>query len=149
MIGRLDLNPASSWTIRRMRSTASSPLLLHNTMRIRPGHLEQYKAAVQRAVEFVEEHGPQIMVQVFIDDERLEAHSFQLYPDSDAILAHWKLSDPYIQDVMQHCTVERLEMFGEPDERVRSAMSSDNTGDVSRRTFPRLIGFLRQTTAAG
>ena len=84
-----------------MRSTPSSPLLLHNTMRIRPGHLEPYKAAVQRAVEFVEEHGPQIMVQVFIDEERLEAHSFQLYPDSDAILAHWKLSDPYIQDVMR------------------------------------------------
>jgi hypothetical protein len=131
-----------------MRSTANSPLLLHNTMRIRPGHLEQYKAAVQRAVEFVEEHGPQIMVQVFIDEERLEAHSFQLYPDSAAILAHWKLSDPYIQDVMQHCTVERLEMFGEPDERVRSAMSPVDTSDVSQRTFPRLIGFLRPTTTA-
>jgi hypothetical protein len=131
-----------------MRSTASSPLLLHNTMRIRPGHLEPYKAAVQRAVEFVEEHGPQIMVQVFIDEERLEAHSFQLYPDSDAILTHWKLSDPYIQDVMAHCTVERLEMFGEPDERVRSAMSPVDTSDVSQWTFPRLIGFLRPTTTA-
>lgn len=131
-----------------MRSTANSPLLLHNTMRIRPGRLEEYKAAVRRAVVFVEEHGPQIMVQVFIDEERLEAHSFQLYPDSEAILAHWKLSDPYIQDVMQHCTVERLEMFGEPDERVRSAMSPVDTSDVSQRTFPRLIGFLRPTMTA-
>ena len=49
---------------------------------------------------------------------------------------------------MQHCTVERLEMFGEPDERVRSAMSPVDTSDVSQRTFPRLIGFLRPTTTA-
>jgi hypothetical protein len=70
-----------------------------------------------------------------------------MYPDSDAILAHWKLSDPYIQDVMAHCTVERLEMFGEPDQRVRSTMSPVDTSDVSQRTFPRLIGFLRPTTA--
>lgn len=126
-----------------MRSTANAPLLLHNTMRIRPGHLEQYRAAVRRAVEFVEEHGPQIMVQVFIDEEGMAAHSYQLYPDSDAILAHWKLSDPYIQDVMEHCTVERLEMYGEPDERVRAAMSPVDTSAVPQRTLPRLIGFLR------
>jgi hypothetical protein len=126
-----------------MRSTANAPLLLHNTMRIRPGHLEQFRAAVERAVEFVEEHGPQTMVQVFVDDERMEAHSFQLYPDSEAILTHWKLSDPYIQDVMAHCTVERLEMYGEPDEQVRAAMAPVDTSAVPQRTLPRLIGFLR------
>jgi hypothetical protein len=126
-----------------MRSTAHAPLLLHNTMRIRQGHLDEYRTAVRRAVEFVEEHGPQIMVQVFVDEERMEAHSFQLYPDSDAILAHWKLSDPYIQEVMEHCTVERLEMYGEPDERVRAAMAPVDTSAVPGRTLPQLIGFLR------
>ncbi|WP_433031169.1 hypothetical protein [Actinomycetospora sp. CA-053990] len=46
-------------------------------------------------------------MQVFIDDERLLAHSFQLYPDSAAIAEHWRLSDPSIAEVMEHCSVER------------------------------------------
>lgn len=77
-----------------MRSTANEPLLLHNTMRIAHGHLDEFKEAVRHAVEFVEQHGPQLMVQVFVDDTQMVAHSFQRYPDSAAILRHWSLSDP-------------------------------------------------------
>ncbi|MQA15637.1 MAG: hypothetical protein GEV09_16165 [Pseudonocardiaceae bacterium] len=126
-----------------MRSTPSEPLLLHNTMRITEGRLDEFKRAVHRAVEFVEQHGPQIMVQVFIDDDQLLAHSFQLYPDSAAILRHWSLSDPYIQDVMKHCTVERLEMYGEPDQTVTRGLRPVATDGASRVTVPRHVGFLR------
>lgn len=126
-----------------MRSTASEPLLLHNTMRITAGHLDEFKDAVRQAVEFVEEHGPQLAVQVFIDDDRLLAHSFQLYPDSAAIRLHWQLSDPYIQEVMRHCTVERLEMYGEPDATVSEGMRPAVADQVERTVVPRHIGFLR------
>ena len=129
-----------------MRSTRHAPLLLHNTMRITEGHLEGFRRAVEKAVAFVEEHGPQLAVQVFIDDERLVAHSFQLYPDSAAIVRHWSLSDPYIREVMDHCTVERLEMYGEPEEDVvGDAFRPDVAGDVPRTVVPRLIGFVRST----
>ena len=83
-----------------------STILFHNTMKITDGHLDQFRAAVRRAVEFVEEHGPQLMVQVFVDEQTMEAHSFQLYRDSASVLAHWAMSDPYIQDVMAHCHIE-------------------------------------------
>lgn len=126
-----------------MRSTRSEPLLMRNTMRITAGHLDEFKRAVHRAVEFAEEHGPQLMVQVFIDDDQLLAHSFQLYPDSAAIVRHWSLSDPYIREVMQHCTVERLETYGEPDEAVTRAQPPVSTDGVTRITVPRHIGFLR------
>lgn len=125
-----------------MWSTPNEPLLLHNTMRITEGHLDAFKDAVGRAVEFVEQHGPQLMVQVFIDEDELVAHSFQLYADSAAIRAHWRLSDPYIRDVMLHCSVERLEMYGEPDETVARELRP--TADVPDRVLvPRHIGFLR------
>lgn len=126
-----------------MRSTRSEPLLLHNTMRISEGHLDEFKEAVRHAVEFVEQHGPQLMVQVFVDDEHLLAHSFQLYPDSAAIVAHWSLSDPYIRDVMNYCTVERLEMYGEPDQTVTGELRPVDPDGVARVTVPRHIGFLR------
>jgi hypothetical protein len=126
------------------RSTRHAPLLLHNTMRITEGHLDEFRAAVERGVAFVEEHGPQLAVQVFIDDERLLAHSFQLYPDSAAIAEHWRLSDPYIAEVMEHCSVERLEMYGEPEEDVvGDVFRPDVAGDVPRSVVPRLIGFVR------
>ena len=129
-----------------MRSTRHAPLLLHNTMRITAGHLEGFRRAVEKAVAFVEEHGPQLAVQVFIDDERLVAHSFQLYPDSGAIVRHWSLSDPFIRDVMEHCTVERLEMYGEPEEDVvGDVFRPDVAGVVPRTVVPRLIGFVRST----
>ncbi|WP_280468874.1 hypothetical protein [Nocardia cyriacigeorgica] len=116
-------------------------ILFHNTMRITDGHLEEFSAAVRRAVEFVEEHGPQLMVQVFLDEERGLAHSFQLYPDSEAVLAHWKLSDPYIQEVMAHCTVQSFETFGEMSEEVLAGLRSGPAGEPTIR--PLLTGFTR------
>ncbi|MET9952122.1 hypothetical protein ABZ135_11320 [Streptomyces sp. NPDC006339] len=118
-------------------------LLFRNTMRITEGHLDAFRSAIERAVSFARQHGPQLMVQTFLDEDRLLAHSFQLYRDSDAVRTHWRLADPYIQEVMAHCRVSRFEVFGEPDadvtEGIRSAL-----GDHCELTFlPRVAGFAR------
>ncbi|MFE7415758.1 hypothetical protein [Rhodococcus sp. NPDC057529] len=118
-------------------------LLFRNTMRITPGHLDPFREAIARAVDFAEEHGPQLMVQTFVDEERMLAHSFQLYRDSDAVRLHWQLSDPYIQGVMEHCEVEGFEVFGEPDADVTAGIRSA-LGDGAALTFlPRIAGYLR------
>lgn len=118
-------------------------LLFRNTMRITDGHLEEFRDAIARAVEFARAHGPQLMVQTFVDEERMLAHSFQLYRDSDAVRLHWKLADPYIQDVMEHCRVEHFEVFGEPDADVAAGLRS-SLGERTPPTFaPRAAGFLR------
>ncbi|MGK8524834.1 hypothetical protein ACRS6B_26330 [Nocardia asteroides] len=116
-------------------------ILFHNTMRITDGHLEQFKVAVQRAVAFVAEHGPQLMVQVFLDEDRGLAHSFQLYRDSEAVLAHWKLSDPYIQDVMEHCSIQSFETYGEISDEVLDGLRAGPVGEVTVRRA--LTGFTR------
>ncbi|MFC7304071.1 hypothetical protein ACFQVC_07565 [Streptomyces monticola] len=126
-----------------MTTQDDAVLLFRNTMRITDGHLEGFRAAIARAVEFAQEHGPQLMVQTFVDEERMLAHSFQLYRDSDAVRLHWKLADPYIQDVMEHCTVENFEVFGEPDADVAAGVRAA-LGEHSSLTFsPRIAGFLR------
>lgn len=126
-----------------MRSTPSEPLLLHNTMRVEAGRLEEFKEAVAEAVTFVERFGPQLMVQVFVDDDEMVAHSFQLYADSAAIRRHWELADPHIQRVMQFCTVERLTMYGRPDRTVADAVAPVDVDPATRAIVPRLIGFVR------
>jgi hypothetical protein len=124
-------------------TTQDTILLFRNTMRITDGHLEDFRDAIARAVAFAQEHGPQLMVETFVDEERMLAHSFQLYQDSDAVRTHWKLADPYIQDVMEHCRVERFEVFGEPDADVVAGVRSA-LGDQCALTFsPRIAGFVR------
>lgn len=67
-----------------MSPTHDGPILFRNTVRIADGHLEDFKQAVRRAVAFVDEHGPQLIVDVFIDEQRMLAYSFQLYRDWDS-----------------------------------------------------------------
>ncbi|MEU3607953.1 hypothetical protein AB0E83_21260 [Streptomyces sp. NPDC035033] len=126
-----------------MDTHGTKTLLFRNTMRIGEGHLEGFREAIAGAVEFARQHGPQLMVETFVDEERMLAHSFQLYRDSDAVRTHWKLADPYIQEVMKHCTVERFEVFGEPDADVVAGVRSA-LGEQCELTFsPRIAGFVR------
>lgn len=118
-------------------------LLFHNTMRIREGHLDEFRAAVVKAVDFVREHGPQLMVEVFIDAEAMRAHSFQLYADDESVLKHWELSDPHIREVMEHCEVERFEVFGRPGEQVRTGLHTPTGTSFPVTVTPRLTGFTR------
>ncbi|MFC9895981.1 hypothetical protein ACFVMC_20020 [Nocardia sp. NPDC127579] len=121
----------------------NTSILFHNTMRITDGHLAEFRAAIERAVDFVEQHGPQLLVQVFVDEERGLAHSFQLYPDSAAVLAHWQLSDPYIQDVMAHCEIDSFETYGTLSAEVIAGLSSGPAGAPTVR--PPMTGFIRSS----
>ncbi|PJE99258.1 hypothetical protein CUT44_05715 [Streptomyces carminius] len=123
-------------------------LLFRNTMRIADGRLEDFRDAVVRAVEFARRHGPQLMVETFIDEERMLAHSFQLYRDSDAVRAHWRLADPYIREVMEHCRVERFEVFGEPDDEVAAGVRAALGGQCPLTFAPRAAGFVRFAATA-
>jgi hypothetical protein len=115
-------------------------LLFRNTMRIEAGHLDEYRAAIERAVDFAEREGPQLMVDVFIDEGTMRADSLQLYADSASVLRHWQIADPYIEGVMQHCTVERFEVYGNPSPEVREGIEG---ADFPVELLPRLAGFLR------
>ena len=91
-------------------------ILLRNTMVFDRQHAAEFKQAIHNAVEFANKHAPQLMVQVYIDDEQALAYSFQLFQDSEAILRHWKVSDPNITEVMKYCMVRSMEVYGSPSE---------------------------------
>ncbi|GAA3746746.1 hypothetical protein [Salinactinospora qingdaonensis] len=125
-----------------MPTERSAPILFHNTMRVAEGHWESFRRAAEHAVAFTEEQAPQLMVEIFADEDRMLAHSFQLYEDSDAIRAHWRMSGSYISDIMEHCSVERLDVYGEPDQVIVDTLRS-SSGDVPITIHPRLAGFTR------
>ncbi len=117
-------------------------ILFRNLMRISEGHLSAFRQAISEAVDSVEENGPQLMVQTFIDEQRMVAVSYQLYRDSEAILEHWRLSDPYIAKVMEHCEVAEFEIHGEPSAAVMEQMRP-MIGDGRATLTTRIAGFVR------
>lgn len=121
----------------------SESLVLINTMQITPGRLEEFKRSVQRSIDFVEAHGPQLMVQVYVDEVAMLAYSFQFYRDSAAMLTHWELSDPYIRDVSQYITVKRLDLYGQPNEAVLANVRRFSASGVALSVTPRFTGFAR------
>ncbi len=105
----------------------SIPLII--TMRLERGKLENFKVSVKNSLAFVQENGPQLLVEVYVDEENLRAYSFQLHDTLEFVRTHWRMSDPYIRDVMQHVTVKRLDVFGWPDDAVLEGLSrSSRTG---------------------
>ncbi|GHC81530.1 hypothetical protein GCM10007079_21600 [Nocardiopsis terrae] len=125
-----------------MPTAPEAPILFHNTMRVAKGHWEGFRLAARRAVDFTEKQAPQIMVEFFTDEANMLAHSFQLYADSASIRAHWRMSGSFINDVMDHCSVERLDVYGQPDAQVRSALEAFGR-DLPVTVHPRLAGFTR------
>ncbi|GAA1462237.1 hypothetical protein NE857_04810 [Nocardiopsis exhalans] len=125
-----------------MPTEREATILFHNTMRVTEGHWEGFRLAARRAVDFTERHTPQIMVDFFTDEANMLAHSFQLYADSASIRAHWRMSGAVINDVMDHCSVERLDVYGEPDAQVTRALEAFRV-DVPVTVHPRLAGFTR------
>lgn len=120
-----------------------NPIIFHSTFRIRDGRLDAFKDAVARAVAFVEENGPQLLVQTTVDDEAMKAHSIQVYPDSAAIRMHWSMSDPYIRAVNETVTPERLDILGEPDDDVLGELQPFASHGVVPTVTQHLAGFSR------
>jgi len=98
---------------------------------------------VKRSIEFVETNGPQLLVEVYVDEENMQAYSFQFYPDSESMLFHWQISDPYIRDVMQHSAVKRLDIYGQPNHAVMEGIYSFARNGIIVAVTPYFVGFHR------
>ncbi|GAU83027.1 hypothetical protein [Bosea sp. BIWAKO-01] len=110
-------------------------IIIRNVMRITEGRLGRFREAVRQAVDHVEQNGPQLTVRTFIDDDEMCAVSFQLYRNSDDILRHWQMSDPHIQAVSEHCTVEAIEIYGSISKEVEAGLApfvNDGRGRIAK-----------------
>lgn len=110
---------------------------------IRPGKLEVFKQAIRKAVAFAESQGPQLVVETYIDEDSMRASSLQILPSSKAVLAHWKMADPYIRDVMESCIMCRLDVYGEPNEEVMLGLLSLIEQGIPVTVTPAFVGFRR------
>lgn len=113
------------------------------TSQIQNGALEKVKEAARKSVDFIEANGPQLLAEVCIDENELRFHSVQVHRDSESILTHWQLADPYMRDVMQYITTTRVEFYGQPNEAVMEGMQRLSSQGAVISVTPRLAGFSR------
>jgi hypothetical protein len=121
----------------------SVPIVFITTFQIENGALEKFKEAVQKSTDFLEANGPQLMAEVCIDENEMRAHGVQIHRDSESILAHWQLADPYMRDVMQYITTTRVDIYGQPNEAVIEGMRRLSSQGAVISVTPRFVGFSR------
>jgi hypothetical protein len=49
----------------------------------------------------------------------MHAYSCQIQPNPESVARHWKISDAYIAEVMKHCVLRRLDVYGMPNADIR------------------------------
>ncbi len=121
----------------------SVPIIYVTTFQIENGALEKFKEAVRKSMDFLEINGPQLMAEVCIDENEMRAHGVQVHRDSESILTHWQLADPYMRDVMQYITTTRVDIYGQPNEAVMEGMRRLSSQGAAISVTPRFVGFNR------
>lgn len=121
----------------------SVPIVFITTFQIENGAIEKFKEAVRKSIDFLETNGPQLMAEVCIDESGMRAHGIQIHRDSESILAHWQLADPYMRDVMQYTTTTRVDIYGQPSEAVMEGMRRLSSQGAVISVTPRFVGFSR------
>jgi hypothetical protein len=121
----------------------SGPIVFITTFQIENGALEKFKEAARKSTDFLEANGPQLMAEVCIDENEMRAHGIQVHRDSESILTHWQLADPYMRDVMQYITTTRVDIYGRPNEAVMEGMRRLSSQGAFLSVTPLFAGFIR------
>ena len=121
----------------------AGPILFIATSQIHEGALEKFKDAVKKTIDFLEANGPQLLGEVCINEAEMRAYTIQLHRDSESILTHWQLADPYQRDVMQYMTTTRVDLYGEPNETVMEGMRRLASEGAVLSVAPLFAGFSR------
>jgi hypothetical protein len=121
----------------------TEPILFITTSQIHDGALDDFKEAVQKTIGFLEANGPQLFGEVCINEAEMRAYTIQLHRDSESILTHWGLADPYQRDVMQYITTSSVDIYGQPNEVVMDGMRRLASQGAVISITPRFSGFVR------
>lgn len=121
----------------------AEPIVFITSLEINDGQLEEFKAAVERSMAFMEANAPNLFAGVYLDEDSGTANGVQVHRDSESILSMWRMNDPNIREVMQHARTAQVEIYGEPSEEVMEGMRRLAGSGVTLVLKPRLAGFMR------
>ena len=73
----------------------------------------------------------------------MRAYSCQIQPDSEPMLAHWAPADPYIEAVTETWALERVGVYGRPNNAVLARLRALPERGIPLTVPPGFVGFGR------
>ncbi len=98
------------------------PLKLTAKFKIKPGNLEAFKAVIPEIIAEVMESDPGTLVyEWFLNETLMECVVWEVFEDSDAIIAHSGNVGPYLDQLIGLAKAS-IEIYGDPSQELLQAI---------------------------
>jgi quinol monooxygenase YgiN len=97
----------------------STSVILIDTSDVRPGKLEELKAAINDLVEFVEANEPRPRAySIYLDPAGRQMTVIQVHPDSASLELHMAAAGPKFARFADLVKLSRVDVYGRPSSQV-------------------------------
>ena len=130
----------------------SKQVLFVGTYAIPDGKFEEWNRANKEMTAFAKAGEPRVLsFNTYVNEERTEATTIQLHPDSESLEYHLEAARTRISGGVQLVQVKRVELYGEPSEAVVAQLRrvAERSGSWPVRVKRPLHGFSRVEEAGG
>ena len=94
----------------------SQPIMYVDTSEVRPGRLEELKAAMDELAGFVQANEPRILAyNVYFNDEGTRMTVLHINPDSASLEFHMKVAGPRFPPIGEFIRMLSIDVYGRPD----------------------------------
>jgi quinol monooxygenase YgiN len=113
----------------------SQPLVYIDTSAVRPGKLEELRAAIAELASFVEENEPGLVsYSAYFDESETRMSVVHVHADAASLDFHLETAGPLFQRFAELVTLSSIDVYGEPSEtalgQLREKLRTLGAGDV-------------------
>jgi hypothetical protein len=95
----------------------SQPIVYIDTSEVRPGRLEELKAAMNDLARFVQANEPQLIAyNVYFNDDGTRMSVLHINPDSASLGRHVKVAGPKFPPLGEFIRLLSIDIYGQPDD---------------------------------
>jgi hypothetical protein len=128
----------------------AQPIVYVDTSEVRPGRLEELKAAMDDLARFVQANEPQLLAcHVYFNDDGTRMTVLHINPDSASLEFHMEVAGPRFPPIGEFIKMLSIDVYGRPDgglvQRLRQKAEMLGSGTVRVHDFH--AGFARMPRA--
>jgi hypothetical protein len=124
----------------------SQPIVYVDTSEVRPGRLEELKAAMNDLARFVQANEPQLFAyNVYFNDDGTRMSVLHINPDSASLELHMKVAGPKFPPIGEFIRLLSIDVYGRPDDGLVEALrqKAEMLGSGTVRVHDLHAGFAR------
>jgi hypothetical protein len=104
----------------------AGPIVFISTSRLREGMLERFRALSKEMFPLLEETKPNTLIHYgYTNDDESELAFVHVFPDSDAMDAHFLGAEDRTSSVADYIDTYRYDVYGKPSEKALEMLSQD------------------------